>query len=111
PPMVREDQVREHLRNLKVHRSMGSDEIHLRVLEEQVNEVPNPLSITFEQLWWSDEVPTNWKRGNLTPIFKKGKNENPGNYRPVCLTSVPGKAMEQIPLETMLRHMENEEVI
>ncbi|KFZ58652.1 hypothetical protein N321_10210, partial [Antrostomus carolinensis] len=105
------DQVRDHLRNLKVHKSMGPDGMHPQVLRELAHEVAKPLSIIFEKSWQSGEVPADWKKGNITPIFKKGNKENPGNYRPVSLTSVPGKIMEQILLETMLRHMENEKVI
>ena len=37
-----------------------------------------------------------WKLANVTPIFKRGRKDDPGSYRPISLTSVPGKVMERI---------------
>ncbi|PKU44088.1 rna-directed dna polymerase from mobile element jockey-like [Limosa lapponica baueri] len=87
------------------------DEIHARVLRELPDEVVEPLCILFEKSWQSSEVPADWKRGTITPIFKKGKREDSGNYRPVGLTSVLGKIMKQVLPESLLNHMGYKEVI
>jgi len=47
----------------------------------------------------------------VMPIYKKGQKEDPGNYRPVSLTLVPGKVMEQIIFSAITRHMQDSQVI
>ncbi|CAM4508367.1 unnamed protein product [Lepidochelys kempii] len=110
-PSVEKEVVRDYLEKLDVHKSMGPDELHPRVLKELAAVIAEPLAIIFENSWRMGEVPDDWKKANVVPIFKKGKKEDPGNYRPVSLTSVPRKIMEQVLKESILKHLHERKVI
>ena len=105
PPTIQEETVRDLLLQLDCHKSMGPDEIHTRVLRELAEVIAEPLSIISQCSLLTGEVPEDWRLANVNPIYKKGCREDPGNYRPVSLTSVPGKDMEQIVLRDVLRGM------
>ena len=66
---------------------------------------------THDTSWLSGKSPSDYKKGNITPIFRKGRKEDAENDSPVSPMSVPEKMTEWILLEEMLGHMQDVEVI
>ncbi|XP_059575008.1 RNA-directed DNA polymerase from mobile element jockey isoform X1 [Alligator mississippiensis] len=94
-PCVDPETVQSHLEELGAFKSAGPDELHPRVLKA-LADIAEPLAGIFERSWRTGQVPEDWKRANVVPIFKKGRKEDLGNYRPVSLTSIHGKVFEKI---------------
>ncbi|KFP76158.1 hypothetical protein N311_05725, partial [Apaloderma vittatum] len=111
PLTIHKETVRDLLLHVEVHKSMGQDGIHPRVLDKLMGVLARPLSIICQESWLTGEVPADWKSADLTPIYKKRRKDDPGNYRPVSLTSLPGKLMEQIILSSIMQHMQDNQVI
>ena len=89
---------------------IGPDGIHARVLKELAGVLAKLLSIIYHQSWLTGEVPTDWKLASVTPRYKKGQKDDLGNYRPVSLTLVPRKLMEQLILSTIIQHMRDNHI-
>jgi len=64
--------------------------------------VSKPLTVIFQESYCSGIVPNDWKLADISPLFKKGSKSDPGNYRPVSLTSVVCKVMESIIRDTVV---------
>lgn len=75
-PKVGEDQIQGHLRSMKVHRSMGPDEMHLRLLSKPVEDVAKPQSKVFEKSQQSGDI---GKQG--TSLFLKRKVRKTGQLQ------------------------------
>ncbi|KFV51836.1 hypothetical protein N328_02739, partial [Gavia stellata] len=110
-PIIQRQMVSDLLHHLDTHKSMGPDGIHPRVLRELVEVFTKPLSIIYQQSWLTRDDPVDWKLANVMSNYKKGQKEDPGNYRPVSLTSVPGKVMEQILLSAITWHVQDKQAM
>lgn len=69
-------------------------------IQVETEELTKPLSSIHHQSWLIGAQSQTTGAANVRPIYK-GWKENPGNSRPVSLTLVPSKVMEQITLSVI----------
>lgn len=78
---------------------------------ELADVIVRPLLIIFERLRQVEDVSEDWKRANVTPVFSKGRKEDPGYYWTVSLTLVPGNLMKKLILEIIYMYMKDKKVV
>ena len=100
--------VRTKLINLNPYKSPGH--WHPYFLRELTDVISVPLSILFNKSL-KEGAHRSWRKAIIAAIYKKGDRSNPGNYRPVSLTSVIAKIMESIIREKILLHLIRNKVL
>ena len=104
-PMITREQVEKKLKTLNENKSPGPDGMHPYMLKHLAEEVGYPIYLLFKQSIEQGKIPSDWRTANITAVFKKGNRKQPGNYRPVSLTSVICKMMEHFVREAVMGHM------
>ena len=104
---IEESEVRKLLLGINPSKSPGLDGLHPKALKELTNVITEPLTIIFNVSKDTGIVPNIWKLGNIVALFKKKKEPktDPGNYRPVSLTSIICKLMEKLVKNQIVSHM------
>jgi len=74
----------------------GNDGFTTDFLKSLASEISEPLTMIYNKSLFEGVVPHKSKQANVTHLFKKGSKSEPGNYRPVSLTSYLAKILEAI---------------
>ena len=108
---ITEDTVRGKLSQLRPNSAAGPDGIHPRILREAADSVSPILADMFRESLDTGLVPQDWTLADVVPIYKKGDKDDPGNYRPVSLTSVPCKVLESIIRDQLMTHLQSRNLL
>ena len=103
--------IKKYILELNIRKATGPDEIHTRVLREGVDSITEALRLIFIRSLTFGEIPQDWKLANVVPIFKKGRKDDVGNYRPVSLTCIVCKILEKIIKSSIWEHLDQHKLI
>ena len=70
-----------------------------------------PLAIIFKQCVDTAIFPSEWKKGNIVPIHKKGDKQTLKNYRPTSLFPICEKILERLIFNEMFKFFIENELI
>lgn len=104
--IIEEDIVRRKIDNLKEGKAPGPDGISPTLLVNTREVISKPLTLIFNKSIKEGNIPRDWRSANVSPIFKKGKRDDPTNYRPVSLTCVVCKILESIVRDRIIDHLD-----
>lgn len=77
--------------------SAGPDKVPNIILKKCALTLAEPLSIIYEVSFRTNQLPNDWLKSVVIPIFKnKGSRDNIENYRPISLTCTSCRVMEKI---------------
>lgn len=96
--LVTEQEVLSLLEALDVKKATGPDGLSPYILKVVAPTIARSLAMIFNASLQSGVFPDSYKLANITPIVKArdGDSTSPANYRPVSLTPIVSKLLEQI---------------
>ena len=97
--------------NINPNKATGPDRIPGRLLKLCANELVEVFQLLFQASLDQGSVPNDWKRADITPLYKKGDKMQAENYRPVSLTSIACKLLEHIVHSNIMDHFDRFNVL
>ena len=90
-----EDKIESLINSLNINKAHGWDNVSARMFKICGRSLAKPLYTIFNLSLTSGIFPSQWKKGNIVPVYKKGDKSIAKNYRPVSLLPVFSKLFEK----------------
>ena len=81
------------------------------VLKQLKIEIAPVICLLFEKTLQTGQLPSDWKKAQVCPLFKKGDKTEPSNYRPISLTCILCKVMEHIIASNLSTHLNKHNIL
>lgn len=104
---VLEEDVLNHLKKLDPKKAYGPDGISPLFFINSAAILSPILTKLFRRCLSERIFPSEWKKANVIPIFKKGDPHEVGNYRPVSTLTIASKVFEKIIFKNVYNHVRN----
>ena len=96
-------EIQNHISKLKCNKASGIDNITNEMIKSGRFYLVPFIKKIFNNILMSGQFPKVWNIGLIKPIYKKGDQSLPANYRGITLTSCLGKLFTSI-LQSRLQH-------
>ena len=103
--------VQKALNNLKDKITRTPEGVPPYVIKRIAPAILHFLTFFFNASLKTGFIPSQWKQAIVVPVFKKGDQNQPNNYRPISLTSTFSRIMESILHQIILSHLLNNDLI
>ena len=81
------------------------------ILQTYSAEITPVFQVIFTQSLQKHVLLKDWLCASITPLFTKGNQSSPANYRPISLTSVCCKIMEHVIFSFIMGHLEQNKLL
>ena len=103
---IQPDEVKQALKSMMNNKSPSFENIPNELLKQAGPELTTTLTDLFNEIMAQEDIPEQWKHGEITPLYKgAGSKNEPHNYRGITVGSNIEKLFERVLNNRVQKHL------
>lgn len=91
-----DNEIKDSIRALKHNKATGPDNLHAELWQYGGKAAFALIRKQIRLAWERESVNSLWTESDVIPLFKKGDQSNPANYRPISLLNTSGSILTDL---------------